>query len=72
MLKTPKNFERTVPRCCVTCRWGIYTGKQTPDIGDGFTLTFHCERESKIAFTLDDDDQWLSVCARYRKGEMYK
>jgi hypothetical protein len=70
MLLTPKDFEPTVPRCCATCRWGKFT--ENYEANTVYALTFQCVRDTKIAYCLDDDDQWLWVCARYRIAEMYR
>lgn len=58
-LKKPKNYRRTMPRCCVTCKHYEFDG----------TLESWCERAPDTIRWDDDIDNtepYYCVCDRYQ------
>lgn len=58
-LNPPKNFRRTLPRCCLTCKHRVWYE------GDGSSATI-CERDQLGR----EDSPELSVCDYYAVEEL--
>ena len=66
-LKPPKNYRRTTPRCCMTCKH--FTSDSTEQKGHGIPSVFLvCERDSTTGETCEED--YFRICDFYSNGNV--